>query len=235
MISRKPLRALPVNHTRPTRTDARRHAAPGTRARIVLVLPGAGSPTASLRRAAALARLQGSELCVLRVLPRLSGRGNAETPSNELFEAVRTVERILAEERTTRRWMSEVLADGAPPTTLRLRVGEVVEQVARYAAEVGAELIVVPSTARGGGSVVRDLVRATGLAVFVTRRPTDEGTAAGAELADSARERRAPDADCVVVGTRPRSWISRLVRSVAERPVDEAKASAPMTPLEARA
>lgn len=149
---------------------------------ILLALFEAGHPTACLKRAVKLARMLGAQLRVLRVL-----EASYTTPLFPLVtDRFTEVKRSLEAQRTTRGWLGEVLHDDIAGDDLAVRSGTFVEQVAIYASEIGAELIVVsPSYAALGGTVT-SLAHAANTPVLVAcAATTSQAIVAATDLEDA--------------------------------------------------
>lgn len=183
----------PAPGMRPAR--ARRRAGP----RTVLALFEQDCPTAGLRRAVALARALDAPIHVLRVLPEpkhLSWdflRGKTATVS-------RMVQLTRSASQATRSWLLDTLASDDVIEQVAVLHGDFVTQTAAYAANVGADLLIVAPGEGKLGKAVKSLACATLMPVFVAR-----GSAAAAaimaatdlESADYPVLSRAADLGCL--------------------------------------
>lgn len=285
--------------------------------RVLFTLFEAGRPTASLQRAFALARVLSAELHLLRVLPQVV-HSNPLFPHFNQVQALEGVEAEFGSAEQTLAWAEEVLGTTLEAGAFQLRRGPFMEQVVAHAAELDAELIVMPPQEGRYGATVTELARISGRPVLVARRASggdsilaasdlrdaqypvlrkaaelgdtldapvlavhnvtpvtvyvspeiawpvaiqSDGELAGVQkaLLDDATRRmhfhEAPivagepnpvdaileaatshDVDLVVIGTRHRSWLERLLAaSVADQVVDRAQRSVLVTPLDADA
>ncbi len=145
---------------------------------VLFALFEEGRPTASLLRALALSRVLDAELHVMRVLPELA-RVNALFPQNNVMDAVRTVERTLQANRSTREWLASCLTlgdDEAAVERFSIAHGNFVEHVAGQAAELDAVLIIVPPREGRMGRTVTSLASTSGVPVLVAREATHDET-----------------------------------------------------------
>lgn len=150
---------------------------------VLFALFEQGCPTASLLRARALSRVLDAELHVMRVLPEFA-RVNALFPQNNVLDAVRTVERTLQANRSTREWLASCLGDDdAAVERFSIAHGNFVEHVAGQATELDAVLIIVPPCDWPMGHTVTSLAAAAAVPVLVAREATrDETIVAATDL-----------------------------------------------------
>ena len=199
------------------------------RSRILFVLFDTGRPTASLQRAFALSRVLDADLHVLRVLPE-TAHVHPLFPQCHIMDAVRSVERTLKAMRTTQEWVSEVLGDAeVAGCRVEVRNGAFLEQAAANAAEIGADLIVVPPREGRFGAMVTTLVRVSHVPVLVARAATsDEAIIAATNLEDAEYPvlRKAADLaahlDARLVAVHNMTPASFGLRSAVTRPGEDA-------------
>jgi nucleotide-binding universal stress UspA family protein len=142
-----------------------------TRPRILLALFESGRPTASLaslQRAFRLSRALDAELHVVRILPE-QVHVNPLFPQLNVLDTVRGVEQTLTAMRVTRDWVLGAVGDHLEEGRLRVRRGGFVAEVAAHAAEIGADLIVMPPCEGRFGAMVTELAREAHVPVLVAR------------------------------------------------------------------
>lgn len=153
---------------------APRARATAARSAVLFALFEDGCPTVSLLRAASLARLLDADLHVMRVLPELT-RVSTLFPQNNLVDAVRTVERALHANRTTRAWLRSCLGE-SNLARFTITHGGFVKQVVERAADLDAVLIVVPPREAQMGNTITSLACTSGVPVLVAREATKDET-----------------------------------------------------------
>lgn len=146
------------------------HRRPRPIGRVLFALSDDDRPTATLRRAAALAASLGAELSVVRVLDDPTGR-DARGGRIDVLEAVRLVERTRRAMRSTTEWLSASTSSDVAPPHVALRVGDFVLEVTREATDVQAELVVIPPRRTKVGDLAATLARAASVPVLVGRDP----------------------------------------------------------------
>jgi nucleotide-binding universal stress UspA family protein len=125
-------------------------------------------PATRVRRAVGLARLLDAPVHVLRVLPERTWLEVLFSPRT-VTRAARAVQRtLLAREATLDRLRDETEGEGVIEHVAVAR-GELVEQVAVYAASVDAKWIIVPPGEAPLGKAITSLATASGMPVFVAR------------------------------------------------------------------
>lgn len=154
------------------------------RPRILFAVYEANRPGNALRRALTLARALDAELFVLCVV---GGHTAVHPlfPEQNMFDAVRDVERTLRCQRDARAWVERVLGEDLPAERLELRIGAFVGETARHAEELGAALIVIGPHDGPFGSMVTRLAQISSTPVLVAR-PSIGGPAivAGTDMSD---------------------------------------------------
>jgi nucleotide-binding universal stress UspA family protein len=151
---------------------------------LLFAFPDGGLPTASLRRALALARTLEVKLHVLRVV---FGRGplSLMPPQVDLLTITRSAEYVTESDRSLREWLMEVSPGGWLPDHVCTQSGDFVSHVAARAAEIDASLIVVPPGERRAGEVAVKLACAAQLPVLVARDAAfEDGIVAATDLKD---------------------------------------------------
>lgn len=160
---------------------------------VLFALGAHGCPTESLARARTLAKALGASLHVLRVtfgIPRL----NMLFPQGNLPETMDALEATHLAVEETRAWLAEAGGLDDPPIDFVTRAGAFTATVAARAAELRADVIILPPREGRIGSRVTELVRATGRPVFVARRELGEhrtvvaATDLGSETLDVLRQ-----------------------------------------------
>lgn len=153
---------------RPDRATLPPRARRGAGPRLVLALFDHRRPTAILHRASELARTLRGELHVLRVMPS-APRIQTLLPARYGVIAARAFESTRRASRNTRSWLRATIGDMDAIEQLTIVQGEFVEQVAAYAANVDASLIIVSSHPPRLGRAVTTLARAAQRPVLVAR------------------------------------------------------------------
>jgi len=151
---------------------------------ILFALPDVGLPTASLRRALALACTLDAKLHVLRVV---FGRWplNPASPQVDLLTITRSAAYVTQSDRSLREWLTEVSPAGWLSDDVCTRAGDFVGHTVARALEIDASLIVVPPGERHAGEVAVKLACAARLPVLVARDATfTESIVAATDLKD---------------------------------------------------
>lgn len=136
--------------------------------RVLVALRESGSPSSCVLRARALALVMGAELEVVLVLPEQT-RLNTLFPQHNLLDAMQSAELALQSSQTTRTWLRGLLGGDESAVRFALVHGNFVAEAARYAQDIGAQLIVVPECEDSCGSVATALARAAQIPVLVAR------------------------------------------------------------------
>jgi len=153
---------------------------------LLFALPDSGLPTASLRRALALACTLEAKLHVLRVV---FGRWplSPASPQVDLLTITRSAEYVTQSDRRLREWLTEVSPAGWLSDDVCTRSGDFVSHTAARALQIDASLIVVPPDERHAGEVAVKLACAAQRPVLVARSATfEESIVAATDLKDLA-------------------------------------------------
>lgn len=143
---------------------------------IILALLDQGRRPASLKRAAALARVLDADLHVLVVLPsRPRTRALLASPDGAT-DAVVAVDPTLLANESTRGWIRDTIGDDAGIDHVTVVRGAFVRQVVAYAMGTDAALIVVSPHGDRLGRTVTLLACSAGVPVLVAREATSEDT-----------------------------------------------------------
>jgi nucleotide-binding universal stress UspA family protein len=141
--------------------------------RILLAFRAESRDTASLRRAAALARLLGAELHVVCVVPEMM-RVNSLFPYNTHLSVLQLIARGPTIDFVTRAWLLDVLGAEQCELPLSVRPGQFVAEVAAQAAKLRASLVVMPPHGMNLGATVTAIAQAAGVPVLVSREASGE-------------------------------------------------------------
>ncbi|MEO8182294.1 MAG: universal stress protein [Deltaproteobacteria bacterium] len=152
---------------------------------VVLAMPEAAYPTASLLQGLALARRLGANLHVLRVLPERT-KATALLLERSSARTRQIADRVIEAHRTTRQWLSDCLLQGDTVEHLAIVCGDFVEQASRYALDIRAKLILVPPCEVGLGRRVTSLACTSGAPVLVARAVATKATILAATDLDSS-------------------------------------------------
>jgi len=126
----------------------------------------------AMEEAAALARMSGAELTLVHVPEGPGPSASTVVAPPELFESM-----AAEAEGKLEAWRREAESSAPPPVRARTLAGPPAAEIVRFAAEVGADLVVIGTHGRRGirrlvlGSVAERVVREAHCAVLVVRGP----------------------------------------------------------------
>ena len=156
----------------PTNQDNRNHAMltaePASSRRVLFACFGDHWPASALLRAHAFAEQLHDELYVLHVCtePKSAWRFNRKKQPLAVLHSIEVIEK--SREATLNRCAS-ILWPALPEEQVLSAEGDFVETVVRFAAELGAELIVLPPQSRSCGDAAMQIVQAARVPVLVAR------------------------------------------------------------------
>lgn len=142
---------------------------------LLLAMGDEDRPYATLNHASKVAASLGATLHILQVLPSLGAPFTAERPLIANARARREVDRCIAACRQTRTWYQKVLGVSLPTQRLRIRVGDLANEVARHAAELDAVMVVLAATTQRLGPTTTLLARVCSRPVLVARGAAPSG------------------------------------------------------------
>ncbi len=152
--------------------------------RVLFAAYPGGRPTGALLRAHAFSRIFDGELTVLRVLPN-DGRKDAQAPQSNLLSALFGLQLIAATARKTRVWSDATLPASLPRGRVLVRRGDFESTVVDVAADIGADLIVLPPAEGHDGHRVTFISTRAGVPVLVAREVmSSEAVVAATDLRD---------------------------------------------------
>lgn len=152
--------------------------------RVLFAAYPGGRPTGALLRAHAFAQIFGGDLTVLRVLPK-DDPVNGLFPQSNLLSALVSLELVAKTSRKTRIWSDATLPASLPKGRILVRRGDFASTVVDVAAEIGADLIVLPPAEGHDGHRVTFISVKAGVPVLVAREVmSSEAVVAATDLQD---------------------------------------------------
>lgn len=167
-------------------SQRRAPAAPQPRkpARMLMAITAGRTSAPAVREAHDFAQRLGAELHLIRVVSPVGPSGLCVP--RDLVGALRESQRVLAAARHARKVCNRVLPERLPDTRICVRMGTLLDQVARRAAELDVQIIALPRGMPRLAPSVMDLARRTDCAILVPKGWAGTGTLiAATDLEDS--------------------------------------------------
>lgn len=154
--------------------------------RILLALTEDGYAGTSIESVLHAVRSMTADLHVVRVIDSFVPR-HPFFAAIKLRDAGKILRRTREAHRSTCKWAVAAFGDAVLMENVRTETGDLVEQLTQRAADLGAELIILPPSLSDVGIIATSLARSAKVAVLVVRAHVDKGAIfAATDLQDPA-------------------------------------------------